>query len=73
MILKLNKWGNSLGLRIPSHLATRFNLVEGISVGLEEHTEGLLIKPLPRQLSLDYLLEGMTEENQHPDFFTIES
>jgi len=69
MILRLNRWGNSLGLRIPSRLAARYELVDGISVSIEATEEGLLIKPVPRQLSLDYLLEGLHEDNHHPDFF----
>lgn len=69
MILRLNKWGNSLGLRIPSQLAARYAFVDGISVSVEETEDGLLIKPVPRQLSLDYLLEGLSEQNQHPDYF----
>lgn len=69
MILRLNKWGNSLGLRIPSRLAARYQFVDGISVSVEETDDGLLIKPVPRQLNLDYLLEGMQEETQHADLF----
>lgn len=71
MILRLNKWGNSLGLRIPSPLAQQFELVDGISVALEAREEGILIKPIDQALSLDYLLEGMSEENQHPDYFEL--
>ena len=72
MILRLNKWGNSLGLRIPSRLATQYKLVDGINVSVEAVEEGLLIKPLPNQLSLDYLLDGLTEDNQYPDLFEME-
>lgn len=69
MILRLNKWGNSLGLRIPSRLAARYQFVDGISVSVEEMDDGLLIKPVPRQLNLDYLMEGMLEDQQHADLF----
>lgn len=69
MVLKLNKWGNSLGLRIPSSLAAKFKLVEGITVALEATEEGILVKPVKQQLNLDYLLTGMTEDNQHPEMF----
>ena len=69
MILRLNKWGNSLGLRIPSRLAARYQFVDGISVSVEETDDGILIKPIPRQLDLTYLMEGMQEETQHADLF----
>lgn len=69
MVLKLNKWGNSLGLRIPSNLAAQFKLVEGITVSLEATEEGILVKPVKQQLDLAYLLAGLDETTQHPDLF----
>lgn len=69
MVLKLNKWGNSLGLRIPSNLASRYKLVDGIAVELEPTEGGILIKPVSQQLDLDYLLAGLDEDSQHPDYY----
>lgn len=70
MILRLNKWGNSLGLRIPSQLAARYKLLDGVSVSVEALEDGLFIKPVRQVLSLDYLLEGLEEDQQHPDLFS---
>ncbi|PHI20576.1 AbrB/MazE/SpoVT family DNA-binding domain-containing protein [Lewinellaceae bacterium SD302] len=67
MVLKLNKWGNSLGLRIPSALAARFELVDGLKVELQATEEGILVSPVKQQLDLEYLLTGATEDNQHPE------
>ncbi len=67
MVLKLNKWGNSLGLRIPSALASRFKLVDGINVELKATDEGILVCPVKQQLDLEYLLAGSSEDNQHPE------
>ncbi len=70
MILRLNKWGNSLGLRIPSQLAAKYKLLDGVSVSVEALEDGLLITPVRQVLSLDYLLEGLGgEDQQHPDLF----
>lgn len=69
MVLKLNKWGNSLGLRIPSALAASFKLVEGVTVSLEAMEEGIMIRPVKQQLDLEYLLTGLTEDNQHPELY----
>lgn len=69
MILRLNKWGNSLGLRIPSQLAAKYKLVDGVSVSVESLEDGLFIKPVKQALSLDYLLEGLKEDEQHSDLF----
>lgn len=69
MILRLNKWGNSLGLRIPSQLAAQYKLLDGVSVSVEALEDGLFIQPIRQVLSLDYLLEGLGEDQQHPDLF----
>lgn len=71
MVLKLNKWGNSLGLRIPSVIASQFKLVEGVKVALKITEEGILVSPVKQQLDIEYLLAGATEENQHPEMFTV--
>lgn len=69
MILRLNKWGNSLGLRIPSQLAAKYKLLDGVSVSVEALEDGLFIQPVKQVLSLDYLLEGLKEDEQHSDLF----
>lgn len=59
----IQKWGNSLGLRIPMQLAKQLNLLPGSSVMLEIENGRLVIKT--PQYELDKMLEQITPKNQH--------
>ena len=64
MRVVLSRWGNSLGLRIPSGLAKDAKLAEGsiLDVRLEN---GRLVAHAVEDVSLDALLERVTAENRH--------
>lgn len=66
MLTRVQKWGNSLGVRIPRGLAEEVGLVAGTEVSLSSK-DGLLVgKPaIPPRLSLDDLLAGISESNIH--------
>ncbi len=59
----IQKWGNSLGLRIPSQLAKRLNLHQGSAVTLEIDQGRIVIQP--PKYCLDSMLNEITSENQH--------
>jgi len=59
----IQKWGNSLGLRIPIKLAKKLQLHPGSTVDLEVE-DGRLIIQSPKY-DLDTMLKGITPENQH--------
>lgn len=62
------KWGNSLGIRIPRPIAEQIHLKEGTGVKFTVVDGGLMIQPqTKRKYTLDELLEGMTEDNFHPE------
>ena len=64
----VTKWGNSLGVRIPSALAKQIELTEGMQVGISIVDGKLVIQPEHRQkYTLDELLDGMTPENCHSE------
>jgi len=56
----IQKWGNSLGVRIPRDIAAELGLAAGKQVTLEKQDGALSIRPLsiPRY-SLKTLLKGM--------------
>lgn len=66
MIATIQKWGNSLALRIPLAVAKQIHVKEGDSVTLKVGASGLTVKPAPKKLSLDELLDKVTPENLHP-------
>ena len=66
MTVTINKWGNSLGIRIPKILAEQANLVAGKELTLTLSKEGELIFKIKEEaLTLDDLIEGVTPENRH--------
>jgi antitoxin MazE len=66
MITAVQKWGNSLALRIPKAYAEETDIHDGSSVDLSLHDGNLVITPVRRKtFSLDELLDGITAENRH--------
>lgn len=66
MTATIQKWGNSLALRIPLAVAKQIHVKEGDPVTLKVSASGLTVKAAPKKLSLDDLLEKVTPENLHP-------
>ncbi len=56
----VRKWGNSLGLRIPSGLAEDARLAEGTEVEIVVRDGQLVVEPV---VSLTDLVAGITPEN----------
>jgi antitoxin MazE len=67
----LRKWGNSIGLRIPTGLMAELNLSENSTVDLRVEDGKLIVSPKQQRgkwkYSLEELLAGVTEENIHPE------
>ncbi len=59
----VQKWGNSLGIRIPSIYAKEFELRNGSFVDISEEEGRIVI--IPKKNSLDELLEKVAVENIH--------
>ena len=64
MRTKIQRWGNSLGLRIPKPFAEEVGLADDAEVELSLAEGALLIRPA-RSWSLDELLRGVNESNLH--------
>ncbi len=71
MQTKVQKWGNSLGLRIPKSFAEQAGVEAGSEVDLSVKNGELIIRPrrLPRY-DLEDLLHGITAENTHAEVET---
>jgi len=68
---RVQKWGNSLGVRIPRGLAEEVGLGAGSEVSLSAKDGELVVKPsVPARLSLDDLLPEVSEENLHSSIDT---
>ena len=63
---KVQKWGNSLGVRIPRGLAEEVGLGAGTEVSLTSKDGELVLRSsVPSRLRLEDLLAGVTPENIH--------
>jgi antitoxin MazE len=71
MRVQVQKWGNSLALRIPKSFATETALACGADVDLTVEAGRLVITPVPRQrYTLDELVASITPENRHAEIST---
>jgi antitoxin MazE len=74
MQTRVQKWGNSLGLRIPRGLAEQVGLAAGSEVNLSAEDGAMVVKPAsPTPLNLDDLLAGVTADNLHRSIDTGEA
>jgi antitoxin MazE len=66
MHVSIQKWGNSLALRIPRAMAQDLELGRGAVVNLKLKKKTLMLTPVPkRSWSLKRLLSGVTERHLH--------
>lgn len=62
----VQKWGNSLALRIPSSVAKDLQVGRGSSVDILVEDGRMIVRPAKkRKVSLARLIHGMTEKNRH--------
>jgi antitoxin MazE len=65
MHVRIQKWGNSLAVRIPQHLAKQAHLTEGTEVDLTGDSEKVVINPVAIDPPLDELVARITPQNLH--------
>ncbi len=65
MKVQIQKWGNSLALRIPKSFAIETHIEEGSTVEMTLGKNGIIMKPTKEELTLESLLAEVTEENLH--------
>jgi antitoxin MazE len=63
MSVKIQKWGNSLGVRIPKTVIEKVNLGENSEVEIESKNGTIVIFPVKKEYLLDALLEQITKSN----------
>lgn len=68
MTITVQKWGNSLGLRIPSVFAKDFSLKNGSSVEIIKEKEKIVI--LPKKNTLEQIMSFVNQENLHSSIET---
>jgi antitoxin MazE len=70
---KVQKWGNSLGIRIPSVIADQVELEQGSEVEMVVENRAIKLIPKKKKPTLAELLAKITPENRHAEIdFGIE-
>lgn len=71
MRTKIQKWGNSLAVRIPKSFAEEARVSAGSEVQLTVRQDGLLVQPArARRPRLRDLLRGVKRSNRHGEVRT---
>ena len=73
MLTKIQKWGNSLGLRIPKSFANEASVEAGSTVDIAIEDGSLVVRPLRRpRYTLEELLRQVNVRNRHKEVSTGE-
>jgi len=68
METNIQKWGNSLGVRLPKSIADNKSLKAGSRVVVTETKTGIAIEVVKKKRpTLDELLKGITKDNLHAE------
>lgn len=63
----VQRWGNSLALRIPAIVAREISVREGDAVELSVKRDAIVIRAAKPSYRLDDLLKGVTAKNRHAE------
>lgn len=67
MKVQVQKWGNSLALRIPKSFAVETSIENGSTVEVTLEKGAIVMKPAREDINLEDLLSGITSENIHAE------
>jgi len=62
----VQKWGNSLGIRIPNLIVRELSLKNGSLVDINENGNEIIIKPV-QKYKLAEMLDEINEQNLHEE------
>lgn len=68
MQLNIARWGNSLALRLPTHIAKETRLEEGATVSAEVKNGALILTPVRKRFKLDELLAAMPSDGRAEEY-----
>jgi len=63
----VKKWGNSLGIRIPSNLVKEYGMNDGSTVELIQKKEGIILVPKSKKSQLMEMLAKIDTDNLHSE------
>jgi len=70
MVTRVQRWGNSLALRIPQSFALQAKVAEGTAVDIAVEHNQLVVRAVQHQYRLRDLLKGIDRRNRHAEVRT---
>ena len=68
MIIKMQKWGNSLALRIPSSMAKQLGIQQNTLVKIEEKGNKIILEPVKKpRYNFQDLVKDIQTHNLHEE------
>lgn len=67
MKTKIQKWGNSLGVRLPKSITEQKSLKAGTGVFVVLKNDQIVIEPMEEEMSLESLLSSVSKANLHEE------
>lgn len=67
MTSKIQKWGNSMGVRIPKIIIEKANLSVSSEIEIECKNQKIIIYPKKKPIQLKDLLSKITKDNLHTE------
>lgn len=67
MLTTIQRWGNSLAVRIPKPFALQTDLSENSEVDISLEGDRIVLSPATKEWKLDDLLAGITTRNTHKE------
>lgn len=65
MVTTIQRWGNSLAVRIPKAFAAQAKLTEDSDIDISLDGDNIIISPAKRAWKLEELVRKITPSNQH--------
>lgn len=70
MVTTAQKWGNSIGVRIPKRIAKKYGIENGSEIQVTDDGEQIILKRVENEeYTLEELLAQCEGENPHPEYF----
>jgi antitoxin MazE len=67
MLTTIQRWGNSLAVRIPKPFALQADLSENSEVDISVAGDRIVVSPATKEWKLDALVAGITKRNAHKE------
>ncbi len=70
MNITVQKWGNSLAIKLPDIFAKDINIHQGSHLDLLKVKDKLVLKPCTRKITLKKMLSKINDDNIHSEIAT---